>query len=95
MGASAHYIPIISQAKVLGVIGVSCVDRKIDQNSRLFLRMMANQVAMAWSGRTCLTNKGRSCSNLRKRKMRSTCPAISHDIRTPLTGIPWREFRDP
>lgn len=88
MGASAHYIPIISQTKVLGVIGVSCVNSKIDQNSRLFLRMLANQVAMALERQTLSDEQRKILIESEKEKMRSNLlRAISHDIRTPLTGI--------
>ena len=47
MGAGVYYMPVISQGKVLGVIGLSCTKGKLDQNNRLFLRMIASQVAMA------------------------------------------------
>lgn len=88
MGASAHYIPIISQTKVLGVIGVSCVSSKIDQNSRLFLRMLANQVAMALERQNLSDEQRMILIESEKEKMRSNLlRAISHDIRTPLTGI--------
>ena len=47
MGASAFYMPVIAQKKVLAVWGISCVKEKLDHNVRLFLRMIASQVAMA------------------------------------------------
>lgn len=88
MGASAHYIPIISQGKVLGVIGVSCASGKLDQNSRLFLRMLASQVAMALERQYLSDEQRRIIIESEKEKMRSNLlRAISHDLRTPLTGI--------
>ena len=88
MGAGAYYMPIISQAKVLGVIGISCVDSKLDQNSRLFLRMLASQVAMALERQYLSDEQRRIIIESEKEKMRSNLlRAISHDLRTPLTGI--------
>jgi len=88
MGAGAHYIPIISQTKVLGVIGVSCSNGKLDQNSRLFLRMLASQVAMALERQYLSDEQRKIVIESEKEKMRSNLlRAISHDLRTPLTGI--------
>jgi len=87
-GAGAYYIPIISQAKVLGVIGISCVKGKLDENNRLFLRMLASQVAMALERQHLSDEQRKIIIESEKEKMRSNLlRAISHDIRTPLTGI--------
>ncbi|MDV3429052.1 MAG: sensor histidine kinase KdpD [Bacillota bacterium] len=88
MGAGAFYMPVISQGNVLGVIGLSCMKSKLNQNNRLFLRMIASQVAMALE-RQYLSDKQRQIliesekENLRSNLLR----VISHDLRTPLTGI--------
>ncbi|MEL7657354.1 MAG: ATP-binding protein, partial [Bacillota bacterium] len=87
-GAGAYYLPIISQAKVLGVIGISCAKGKLDQNNRLFLRMLASQVAMALERQHLSDDQRRIQIESEKEKMRSNLlRAISHDLRTPLTGI--------
>ncbi|MBR0597014.1 sensor histidine kinase [Sinanaerobacter chloroacetimidivorans] len=88
MGAGAYYMPIISQGKVLGVIGISCANGKLDQNSRLFLRMLTSQVAMALERQSLSDEQRRIVIESEKEKMRSNLlRAISHDLRTPLTGI--------
>jgi two-component system sensor histidine kinase KdpD len=88
MGASAHYIPMISQAKVLGVIGISCAGGKLDENSRLFLRMLASLVAMALERQYLSDEQRQILIESEKEMMRSNLlRAISHDLRTPLTGI--------
>jgi two-component system, OmpR family, sensor histidine kinase KdpD len=88
MGASAYYIPIISQAKLLGVIGISCAKGKLDQNNSQFLRMLASQVAMALERQYLSDEQRKIIIESEKEKMRSNLlRAISHDIRTPLTGI--------
>ena len=87
-GAGAYYIPIISQAVVLGVIGISCAKGKLDENNRLFLRMLASQVAMALERQYLSDEQRKIIIESEKEKMRSNLlRAISHDIRTPLTGI--------
>lgn len=88
-GARAFYMPVISQGQVLGVLGIGCLAGDVlDQNTRIFLRMIASQVAMALE-RQHLSDKQRLMSvETEKEKMRSNLlRAISHDLRTPLTGI--------
>ena len=88
MGAGAYYIPLISQAKMLGVIGISCAKGKLDQNNRLFLRMLSSQVALALERQYLSDEQRKIIIESEKEKMRSNLlRAISHDIRTPLTGI--------
>lgn len=88
MGAGAYYIPLISQGKMLGVIGISCAKGKLDQNNRLFLRMLASQVALALERQYLSDEQRQILIESEKEKMRSNLlRAISHDIRTPLTGI--------
>ncbi len=89
MGAGAFYMPVISQGNVLGVIGVSCANgRLLNQNNRSFLRMIASQVAMALERQRLSDEQREIIIESEKEKMRSNLlRAISHDLRTPLTGI--------
>jgi two-component system sensor histidine kinase KdpD len=88
MGAAAFYMPVISQGRVLAVLGISCAKGILDHNTRLFLRMIASQVAMALE-RQNLSDEQRSIIvEAEKEKMRSNLlRAIAHDLRTPLAGI--------
>lgn len=87
-GAGAFYTPIISQAKVLGVIGISCAKGALDQDNRLFLRMMTSLVASALERQSLSDEQRKIVIESEKEKMRSNLlRAISHDLRTPLTGI--------
>jgi len=88
MGAVAFYMPVISQGKVLAVIGISCSKGTLDHNTRLFLHMISSQVAMALE-RQLLSDEQRSIVvEAEKEKMRSNLlRAIAHDLRTPLAGI--------
>lgn len=88
MGAAAFYLPVISQGKVLAVWGISCAKGKLDYNTRLFLRMIASQVAMALERQHLSDEQRDMMVESEKEKMRSTLlRAISHDLRTPLSGI--------
>ncbi|WP_313581783.1 sensor histidine kinase KdpD [Lacrimispora sp.] len=88
MGAAAFYMPVISQGKVLAVWGISCGKGNLDHNTRLFLRMIASQVAMALERQHLSDEQRNMIVESEKEKMRSTLlRAISHDLRTPLAGI--------
>lgn len=88
MGAGAFYMPIVSQTRVLGVIGLSCANGVLNQNNRLFLRMIASQVEMALERHYLSNEQRRMLIESEKEKMRSNLlRGISHDLRTPLTGI--------
>ena len=88
MGAGAFYMPVISQAKVLGVIGLSCAKGELDQNNRLFLQMILSQVAMALERQRLTDEQRQILIESEKEKMRSNLlRSISHDLRTPLMCI--------
>ncbi len=88
MGAGAFYMPVISQGKVLAVWGISCAKGKLDHDTRLFLRMIASQVAMALERQHLSDEQRTMLVESEKEKMRSTLlRAISHDLRTPLASI--------
>jgi two-component system sensor histidine kinase KdpD len=88
MGAAAFYMPVISQGRVLAVLGVSCAKGILDHNNRLFLRMIASQVAMALERQNLSDEQRGIIVEAEKEKMRSNLlRAIAHDLRTPLAGI--------
>ncbi|MCX7772236.1 MAG: ATP-binding protein, partial [Clostridia bacterium] len=88
MGAGAHYLPVISQGKVLGVLGMSCKNGFMNNTNRSFLRMIASQVAMALERQYLSDEQRQILVESEKERMRSNLlRAISHDLRTPLTGI--------
>lgn len=88
VGAGAYYVPVKSQGTVLGVIGIACHEEELSPKRRSFLKMIINQVAMAIE-RQRLSDKQSQINFEREReRMRSNfLRAISHDLRTPLTGI--------
>lgn len=88
MGAGAFYQPVLFQGNVLAVIGLSCKTGTMDHNNRLFLRMITPLVAMALERQRLSDEQRNILVETEKEKMRSNLlRAISHDLRTPLTGI--------
>ena len=88
MGANAFYMPLVSQGHVLAVWGISCKKAGLDHNLRLFLRMIASQVAMALERQRLSDEQRTILVESEREKMRGNLlRAISHDIRTPLAGI--------
>ncbi|MDF2870471.1 MAG: histidine kinase [Anaerocolumna sp.] len=88
MGAGAFYEPVLFQGNVLAVIGLSCKGGNLDHNNRLFLRMITPLVAMAFERQRLSDEQRNILVETEKEKMRSNLlRAISHDLRTPLTGI--------
>ena len=89
MNSKAFYMPVLSQGNVLGVLGISCANGiLLDQNNRAFLRRIASLVAMALERQRLSDEQRVMLIETEKEKMRSNLlRAISHDLRTPLTGI--------
>ena len=88
MGAVGFYMPVLSQGKVLSVLGISCTKGALNHDTRQFLRMIASQVAMALERQRLSDEQRNIIVEAEKEKMRSNLlRAIAHDLRTPLSGI--------
>ncbi|MCL2884182.1 MAG: DUF4118 domain-containing protein, partial [Oscillospiraceae bacterium] len=88
MGARGFYMPVVSQGRALGVIGLSCEKGKLSQNSKYFLQLIVSQVAMALERQALSDAQRKATVASEKEQMRGNLlRAISHDLRTPLTGI--------
>ncbi|UWG95650.1 sensor histidine kinase KdpD [Dehalobacter sp. DCM] len=86
--AKAYYIPIAGQSDVLGVIGLTSVKEKLTRDQRELLKMIASHVALALERQKLSDEQRTILIEAEKEKMRSNLlRAISHDLRTPLTGI--------
>ncbi len=89
MEAKAYYMPVVSQGNVLGVIGVSCNNGTVlSQNHRAYLKRIGSLVAMAIERQHLSDEQRAILIASEKEKLRSNLlRVISHDLRTPLTGI--------
>jgi two-component system, OmpR family, sensor histidine kinase KdpD len=88
MGAGAMYVPVVSQGRSLGVIGLSCARGLFSQTNRTFLQMITSQVAMALERQLLSDEHRQVLVDAAREKMRSTLlRAISHDLRSPLASI--------
>ncbi len=83
-----HYEAAISHGKVLGVIGLDCRELPLTPGSHTFLQIVSAQVALALALRYLSEEQNNLKISAEKEKMRSNLlRSISHDLRTPLTGI--------
>ncbi len=88
-GANAYYMSVGSQNKAMGVLGISCKEGiPLNESNVTLLGMFASQLAMALELQMLTDEQARILLDSEKEKMRSNLlRAISHDLRTPLTGI--------
>ncbi len=85
----AYYIPIRGQSGSLGVIGISCFDRKplLNEHTTL-LNAVAMQIALGIERERLNQKQHKSKIEMERERLRGNLlRAISHDLRTPLTGI--------
>ena len=86
--AQALYLPLVLQGNAIGVLGLSCRGGRIDQNNLLLLQTLCSQVALALGRQFLSDEQNRILMAAEQEKMRGNLlRAISHDLRTPLTGI--------
>jgi two-component system sensor histidine kinase KdpD len=87
--SSSIYFPFISHQKVWGVIGIYCPDEKsLSDNTITYISLMMSQVAMALERQYLSDNQHRMMVETEKETMRANLlRAVSHDLRTPLTGM--------
>lgn len=89
MGAKGFYLPVLSQGRVLAVIGVLLSkENPLTHENLNFLKLIASQLSLALERQYLVTEQQQIMLETEKEKMRSNLlRAISHDLRTPLTGI--------
>jgi two-component system, OmpR family, sensor histidine kinase KdpD len=88
-GSAGFYLPVVSERKALAVIGVLCANgRPLPAEQRRKLMTVTGQVALAVE-RELLDEAGHLAQkNVEREELRSNLlRAVSHDLRTPLTGI--------
>lgn len=87
--SSCIYLPLISHDNIWGVLGIYCSNQKPLEEKKLnFLYIMLSQVAMCIERQHLSDNQQYIMVENEKEKMRANLlRAVSHDLRTPLTGM--------
>lgn len=85
----AHFLPICGKDAVLGAMGVSFEEgQTVTDNIRTFLETVCAQVAFALERERLRLTQEEVRLDVEKERLRSNLlRGISHDLRTPLTGI--------
>lgn len=88
-GAMGFYIPVISENRAIAVLGVLCEnERPIPVEQRSMLWTVAGQIALAIEREQLNETQLQTQKEIEREQLRSNLlRAVSHDLRTPLTGI--------
>ncbi|WP_348921808.1 sensor histidine kinase KdpD [Enterococcus rotai] len=89
MGAKALYLPVLSNGITLAVIGIEkSKENPITDEIISFLELISTQLALAIEQNKLTSERQQILFESEKERMRGNLlRAISHDLRTPLTGI--------
>jgi two-component system sensor histidine kinase KdpD len=87
--SSVNYLPIKGPSGHLGVIGVCCVDNKpLSDEQKILLEAVTTQIALAIEREILSEKQQKSVMEMESERLRGNLlRAVSHDLRTPLTGI--------
>lgn len=83
-----YYVPIVGRSAPLGVIGIDCGGGSPTEEQALMFRAIAAQAALSIERE--LSNARQQASRLETESERvksNLLRAVSHDLRTPLTGV--------
>ncbi|AJA49301.1 sensor protein KdpD [Clostridium pasteurianum DSM 525 = ATCC 6013] len=87
-GAKGYYMPIKVQNKVLGVIGVSCLQGFLEPEQKFIVQTITGQIAIAIDREILSSQQEKSKVQIERERLRSNLlRSISHDLRSPLAGI--------
>lgn len=87
-GAKCLYLAVRSNDTVFAVVGVAMTGEKVDAFEKSLLIAMLAECALALEKESILEAKNEITLHVNKEQLRSNLlRAISHDLRTPLTGI--------
>ncbi|MDD2483718.1 MAG: DUF4118 domain-containing protein [Eubacteriales bacterium] len=82
------YLPVKSKTTILGVIGFYCGLTDIDENEMTFINALLSQLALAIEREKLDSRQKETRIQVEKAELKNNLlRSISHDLRTPLTGI--------
>jgi two-component system sensor histidine kinase KdpD len=85
----AYYMPVTGQSGVLGVIGIgSAAKSGLSENQKVFLDTVGTQIALVLEREQLYEKQHQTKLEIVRERLRGDLlRAVSHDFRTPLTGI--------
>lgn len=82
------YIPVKTGTRTLGVLGIRCSKTAVTERQRMLVNTVVSQMALALERELLANEKESTRVEIEKEKLRNNLlRSISHDLRTPLTGI--------
>jgi two-component system, OmpR family, sensor histidine kinase KdpD len=86
---AAYYLPIMGSSGTLGVIGIAISGRRVlSESQKLFLDAAIAQMALAMERERLYEKQQRVKLEVERERLRSDLlRSVSHDLRTPLTGM--------
>ncbi|OPJ60349.1 sensor protein KdpD [Clostridium chromiireducens] len=87
-GAKGYYMPLKSNGRILGVIGISCTNGQLKPEQKFIFETVANQIYIALDREILAETQKNSKLEVESERLRSNLlRSISHDLRSPLAGI--------
>lgn len=87
-GSEVYYMPITVKEKIFGVIGVYFGNEDVDKDDISLMESVVAQMSLALDREELVREKEETKLEFEREQLRSNLlRAISHDLRTPLTGI--------
>ena len=82
------YLPIRNSNKTYGVVVFDCSDRDLEPEERIYVDMVISQIIIVLEREQMGEEREDARIQIEKERLKSTLlRSISHDLRTPLTGI--------
>lgn len=86
---TAYFFPILGKDEVFGAVGIEfCEKTHLSENQRMFLDTIGSQIALALDRERLYEKQQEAKTEVERERLRGNLlRAVSHDLRTPLTGI--------